>query len=105
VEALDRTAARALRQLLETQPLSAAKVEFAWKVAAGPSLARAVTVSWADGRLAIHAKSDQWRREIERARPTILQRLRDLLGADAVHSMTISGDARTAARQTEAWRR
>ncbi|MEO7192191.1 MAG: DciA family protein [Vicinamibacterales bacterium] len=90
MESLDRTAARALRTLLEAQPLTAAKVEFAWKIAAGPALARSASVSWSeDGRLAVRAKSEEWRHEIVRARPMILQRMAGLLGTGAVRSLIV----------------
>jgi hypothetical protein len=93
VEPIDQTAARAIRQLLATQPLTTAKVEFAWKIAAGPALARSATVvSFEDGRLGIRAKSAEWQREIARARPMILQRIAHLIGPGAVRMLTVSSD-------------
>ena len=76
------------------QPLSVAKVDFAWRMAAGPTLAGATSVvSWSRGRrLIVRAKSEAWRREVERARPVILERLRDLLGADAVTALAVVQD-------------
>ena len=84
MERMDRTAFDAVRAALDGQPLSEGKVKFAWSVAAGPTLARAGSPVWLDGTLSIIAKSDPWHRELERARPVIMKRLRELLGDDAV---------------------
>jgi hypothetical protein len=84
VERLDRTAVDVLKTALERQPLTEAKVAFAWAIAAGPALARAASVAWAGGTLTVTAKSEAWRRELERARPVVLGRLRHLLGGEAL---------------------
>lgn len=84
MERMDRTAFDAVRMALDRQPLSEGKVRFAWSVAAGPALARASSAAWHDGTLSITAKSEAWHRELERARPMIMKRLRELLGAEAV---------------------
>lgn len=89
VERLDVTAVRALRLALDAQPLTEAKVTFAWKLAAGPALARAADVSWSDGVLSVCARSDPWKQEINRARPVLLQRMAALLGSDAVRGMRV----------------
>ena len=78
-----------MRQLLAEQPLTAAKVDFAWKIAAGPALARASTISWNSGRLFVRAKSEEWRREILRARPVILSRITQLIGPEAVRTIAV----------------
>lgn len=89
MQRLDDTAIAALKIGLDAQPLSAAKVAFAWRIACGPALGRAGTPSWADGVLTVAAGSDAWRRELERARPVLLKRLRHLLGPDAVKSVRV----------------
>lgn len=90
MERLDSTATRALRSMLEGQPLSEAKVTFAWRIAAGPALARAATVSWsAAGTLNVRAESGAWRLEIVRAKGLIAERLGWLLGPDAVRRIQI----------------
>lgn len=89
VERLDLTAARALRLALDGQPLTDAKVGFAWALAAGPALARAASISWQDGVLSVRAKSNAWRTEIARARPVILQRMNQLLGPDVVRTVRV----------------
>jgi hypothetical protein len=88
---LDRTAVGALRQLLDAQPTTDAKVTFAWTIAAGPSLSRAATVSWSDsGTLYVRPRTDAWRREIVRARPVIVERVVALLGPDVVRRISVA---------------
>jgi hypothetical protein len=90
VEPLDRTASRALRALLDAQPLTEAKVGFAWKIAAGPPLARATSIRWSsDGRLRVRARTEAWRREVTQARPILLQRMTELLGPGAVRALVV----------------
>jgi hypothetical protein len=90
MERLDATSTRALRSLLEGQPLTEGKVTFAWRIAAGPALARAATVSWsAAGTMIIRAESSAWRLEIVRAKGLIAERLDWLLGPDAVRRIQI----------------
>jgi hypothetical protein len=100
VERLDTTAARALRMILRDQPNSEAKVDFAWKVAAGPALARATRVSWSSpGTMHVRAASDAWQREVMRARPVIAERLNLLLGPDVVRTITVVSDVPAIARR------
>jgi hypothetical protein len=103
MERLDVTSIRALRVIFDGQPMSPGKLEFAWRIAAGPSLARAATLSWtADGTLHVRARSEDWRREILRARGLIAARLSQLLGDDAVRRMAVS--ARLEAAPDSKWR-
>ena len=91
MESLQQTAARVLGPLLDSQPLSPGKVSFAWAIAAGPALARATTPKWTpDGILRIRARSTAWRTELERARPMVAERLKQLLGPDAVRRIIIT---------------
>lgn len=76
--------------LLRRQPLSPAKVAFAWQTAAGAALARAATAALdADGTLIIKAATAAWAREVERSRDLLLGRLRDILGADVVRRFVV----------------
>jgi predicted nucleic acid-binding Zn ribbon protein len=70
---------RVLTDLIRRQPPSPARTTFAWQLAVGPQLARATTVELRGGVLTVIARDAQWRAEIERARPTILKRLQELL--------------------------
>lgn len=90
MERLDATAVRAVRALLDTQPLTEAKVRFAWTIAAGPALTRAATATFADGTLWLRARSPVWRAELLRARPVLVDRLAGLLGTEAIRSVRVS---------------
>jgi predicted nucleic acid-binding Zn ribbon protein len=79
----------ALRRVLESQPMSAAKVAFAWRMSAGPAVDRATTTQWRDGVLFVRASADAWKKEIRIARGVLLGRLQDLLGADVVARLEI----------------
>jgi hypothetical protein len=100
---LNETAVGALRMLLDGQPTTPAKVVFAWRIAAGDSLARATAVRWTpDGTLHVRARSDPWRTEIARAKPLILRRLAELVGPDAVVRLDVEpphGERRPASRR------
>jgi predicted nucleic acid-binding Zn ribbon protein len=102
MESLQSTAPRALRALLDRQPTTPAKVTFAWQIAAGVTLGRATTPRWSeDGVLHVTARSAAWRREIDRARPTIAARLKELLGPGVVRAIVLDGpdDDKPAARR------
>jgi hypothetical protein len=78
--------------MLERQPLSAAKVVFAWRVAAGPSLSRSASADWADGILTLRARGAAWQRELERAAPLLKDRLAFLLGQQVVRKILVIED-------------
>jgi hypothetical protein len=81
---------RALQTLLTDQPVSSAKVVFAWQIAAGPAMARATTPLWSsDGVLRVRARDTAWRREVSGARAMLAQRLEQLLGAGVVKRIVI----------------
>lgn len=88
MESLNATASQVLRTILAAQPTSAAKVRFAWTMAAGPALARAATADWRDdGVLVVRARTESWLRELRRARPVIAERLRQMLGEGVVRKI------------------
>jgi hypothetical protein len=90
MESLQSTATRTLRTMLELQPTSPAKVAFAWRIVAGATFARVAVPTWTeDGVLRLRAKDAAWRREIERARPLMAARLKELLGPGVVRSIVI----------------
>lgn len=65
-------------------------MKFAWRVAAGAALGRAGVAELGEGgTLRVRARDETWRRELQRARPVILDRLRHLLGQDAVRKIVI----------------
>ena len=79
-----------LRSLLAAQPPSAARALFAWKMAAGPALARATQATWReDGTLVVRGVNEAWTRELRRARPLLTHRVRELLGDESVRRLVI----------------
>jgi predicted nucleic acid-binding Zn ribbon protein len=78
-----------LADVIRRQPASPARTTFAWSVAAGPAMARAAAVDARNGTLFITPKDARWSREIERSRDTILRRIQQLLGEDAVTAIRI----------------
>jgi hypothetical protein len=86
----------ALARLLRDQPLTDAKVRFAWRMAAGAAIARATSVTL-DGRGTLHVSvsSQHWRAELERAAPNLRARLARLLGTEAPKWIVV-GEARPA---------
>jgi Dna[CI] antecedent, DciA len=89
---VDTTAVRAMRLILADQPLSDAKVRFAWTIVAGPAVVRASTVSFADGTLVVRTQSDSWFQAVQRSRSSMLQRLGQLLGPDIVRTIVVAND-------------
>ena len=90
VESLHDTATRVLQDLLAAQPVSPGKIAFAWHLAAGPALARSVSITTTNDRtLRLRAKSAAWKREVLHARPLILTRLGRLLGPGVIDHLEI----------------
>ena len=79
-----------LIELVRRQPMTPAKVEFAWRTSVGPALSRASRVSLGEqGVVTIHVDSPHWRREVQHALPALRPRLERLLG-DALTSITVA---------------
>jgi predicted nucleic acid-binding Zn ribbon protein len=90
MERLDRTATRAVRSILQDQPVGQAKIAFAWNIAAGPTLAAATSVTWRDdGILCVWAKTDEWRQEAQRARAVLFERITQLVGPGVVRDIKV----------------
>lgn len=89
MEPVQSCATRVLADAIRRQPSSPARTTFAWSVAVGPALARVTAVTLKDGVLRVNARDARWGREIERARDTILERVRLLLGRDAVTAIVV----------------
>ena len=67
--------------MIRQQPLSPAKVAFAWRAAAGAAVSRATrTELREDGVLLVFVDDPRWRREIEPALPMLRPKLATLLG-------------------------
>jgi hypothetical protein len=89
LDSIASTVPGAVVTLLRDQPLSPGKVQCAWTVAVGPALQRASAVQLEGGRLLVDAVNAQWAREIRRAAPVILNRVRALLGNDVVTDIVV----------------
>ena len=83
-------APRVVGELLRGQPLSPAKVRFAWRTTVGSSMAQATSVTLdANGTLLVRADGEHWRRETARSAGVIARRLGDLLGKQVVKRVTV----------------
>ena len=81
---------KVLGEQLRRQPLSAAKIQFAWRISVGPSMARATTITLQpDGTLSVHVNSEHWRHEIVHSAKVIRERLTALLGQKVVTRVTV----------------
>ena len=78
-----------LAEMLSRQPMTPGKLQFAWRAAVGPSLARASTLDFRDGRVIVRMSSPEWTREIQRLKPIVLERLRTILGRDTVSRIDV----------------
>lgn len=86
---LSHAVPNAVADLLRDAPLSPGKVEFAWKTAVGPALARTTSIRLEGTRLLVEGTSPQWTREITRLSSIILTRLQQLLGSAVVTEITV----------------
>ena len=74
-----------LAEVLRKAPLCPEKVEFAWRAAVGPAVARVTTVSLDhDGVLRVASTEAHWITEVRRSSKLILARLESMLGAGVV---------------------
>jgi Dna[CI] antecedent, DciA len=75
----------ALGALLERQPLTPAKLAFAWQMAVGP--ARQTSVRSDGSVLRVQSRDARWCREVERSRAVIIERLHTFLGSHVVSEL------------------
>jgi predicted nucleic acid-binding Zn ribbon protein len=88
VQSLNQFAPAVLADIIRRQPASRERTAFAWSVAVGPAIARVTTVELRDRTLVATARDARWAKEIDRARDTILARVRQLIG-DAVDRIDV----------------
>lgn len=86
---VQQVASGVLGEIIRRQPESPGRTAFAWALAVGPALARVTAIELRDGILHVTPKDARWTPELERARDTILHRLRALLGERAVTGLSI----------------
>lgn len=82
---------RALADLLRPAPLSAGKVDFAWRTSVGPNMARVSHVRLEGGVLLVEAQTPHWASAVMRATPLILPRMQALLGAEQIREIRLRG--------------
>ena len=73
-----------LAEIVQRQPPSPARTAFAWQLAVGPALARVTSVELEGTTLRVCSADPRWLEEIDRARGTVLPKIRELLGAETV---------------------
>ena len=79
-----------LAQIIRPAPLSAEKVDFAWRTSVGPAVSRATAVRLDErGVLVVTAQDAQWQREVERSLGLIRSRLEALLGPAVIQRVEI----------------
>ena len=92
MDALQSVVPRALTELFRLGPMSQEKLAVAWKVTVGDALSRVTTVQLQpDGSVEVRPADQRWHREVTRSSATILYRLKDLLGADAITYLSVVG--------------
>jgi ligand-binding sensor domain-containing protein len=77
-------------KLLRDQPLSPAKVQFAWRATVGIPMSRVTSVTLDEkGTLWVHTSNENWRRETARSTDFIKKKLTKLLGNNVVKKLII----------------
>jgi predicted nucleic acid-binding Zn ribbon protein len=79
----------ALAELMRGTPLSAGKIDFAWRVAVGSAVERVTSVRLEGRVLFVDVTSTAWAREVSRSSPVILARLQTLIGKETIASITV----------------
>ena len=74
----------AITRVVSQAPLTPEKVEFVWRFAVGPALAKVTTVTLQGRVLRVVTEGAAWQREIEKASATIRSRMARLLGDGVV---------------------
>ena len=89
MQPLKQAIPRALTEVVRRAPLSPGKVDFAWRLAVGPSVQRNTTIRLEAGRLLIDAANRQWADEVRRSSRVIVARLQALLGESAITALEV----------------
>ena len=84
MQALKTFASGLIADIVRRQPPSPARTSFAWQLVVGPALARVTSVHMEGTTLRVAAEDERWLREIARAQATIVPRLQELLGRNAI---------------------
>jgi hypothetical protein len=93
MEPIQNFSSRTIAEIIRRQPASNGKTRFAWQLVVGPALARVTTVELDCGVLRVQC-DERWARELARAQQLILPRLQQLLGAQTLERISITGRSR-----------
>jgi predicted nucleic acid-binding Zn ribbon protein len=86
----DRVMPAVLAEVIRKAPLCPEKVDFAWRQAVGPAVARATSVRLGeDGVVRVDAADPHWGAEVKRSSRLILARLAVLLGPGIARTIQI----------------
>jgi hypothetical protein len=80
----------AVAEIVRKAPLTPEKVAFAWRLAVGPNVEKATTISLREDVLHVVAKGAPWQREIERNGAMVRARLASILGAGVVRRVHVT---------------
>jgi hypothetical protein len=89
MQAIGQVLPRALAEVVRGAPLSAGKVDFAWRSAVGTAMVRVSAVRLEEGVLLVEAQSPAWASAVMRSSPVILSRMQGLLGPDAIREIRL----------------
>jgi predicted nucleic acid-binding Zn ribbon protein len=79
-----------LAEVLKKAPLCPEKVEFAWRAAVGPAVARVTRVRLDDdGVLHVASSEAHWATEVKRSSKLILARLETMLGPGVISGVDV----------------
>jgi hypothetical protein len=92
MQPIQKLATGVLAEMIRRQPASKEKTRFVWQLAVGPAIARVTTVELGDAVFTVRCGDERWIAEIARARPLILSRLQQLLGADTVRRIALASE-------------
>jgi predicted nucleic acid-binding Zn ribbon protein len=82
---LNATAPRAVAELIKRTPLTPGKIEFVWRAAVGPAIARVTHVTLdTHGVLVVRTPDRHWAGEIRRSAVFITTRINALLGETVI---------------------
>jgi hypothetical protein len=78
-----------LAEVIKKAPLTPEKVAFAWRLAVGPGVGKATTVTLdAQGVLHVKANTPAWTAAVRKSTSMIHRRMNELLGQGIVKSIT-----------------
>jgi hypothetical protein len=78
--------------IIQKAPMSPEKIDFAWRAAVGPTIAKVTSVRLgADRVLRVSAADPNWQREVLRSSALIVARLDHLLGPGIVSRLESAG--------------